>query len=151
VSTLSKKEIAMKKTLLNVSLAAALALASVSAGAPFRRAAVERAYAPASDDALSPIKARGNCAVRVRHALTGEPLAGLPVYLERATTSPSDQVAPALVGRTGSDGIAEFKQVSQGQYRVYVLHNNIMSDVARIAIRGGATTYVTLAFNPDID
>lgn len=148
----------MKKTLLSVSLVAALAFASVTAGAP-KRAAVNRAAIPPAsartapqptDDDVAPI-ARGACSVLVRHAWTGEPLAGLPVTLERGPSGSSDQITVRLVAYTGIDGLAEFKQLNQGEYRAYVRYNGMMSEVSRIEIKAGAHAYVTLTFNPDID
>ena len=138
----------MKNAMLNVSLIAALALASATVGAPLKRAAVNRAYAPSAD---ADTAARGTCAVLVRHAWTGEPLAGLPVIIERVSSTPSDQAPPLLWAYTGSNGIAEFKQLSPGVYRTFVMFNNITSDVARFEIRAGSHANVTLAFNPDID
>ncbi len=136
----------MKSMFLNFATTGAVALAGVLTGAPAPAPAAERT-APAVHAA-----ALGSATAEVRHLVTGQPLAGMPVHVI-LIIPPDGAPGEPQVFRTGRDGRALLSPLEDGSYEVYVEYNNQRSR-SEFFVIDGTTDYhpfVTLHFNPDID
>lgn len=130
------------KTTSRIVLASTLALVGAASGGC---AASRNAGSPGVVSA----QRSGIVTAAVVHAVTGQPLAKMPVTVRRVV--PPEEGTPRVYW-TGRSGTVVITGLQDGRYEAFVFFNNIRSESAWFSIVGdNHPPLVTISFNPDID
>lgn len=140
----------MKTRVRNVVMAGLVAVCGVGAAV---HADVARRQQPTMPRAPA-TQSWGTATAEVLHAVTGEPLEGMPVVVQQIVSpDPDGTTGGVRVFVTGPDGRAFLSPLDDGIYEVYVEFNNNRSNVEYFEINTDTDFHpiVVLLFNPDID
>jgi len=104
---------------------------SKSAAAPPSSLAIDGRTIQHSSTATTATRSKprfGSLVVRILQKDSGEPLAGVPVVVQRSGALRHETLFPAAVGVTAGDGAARFDRVLQGSYELRALPSTAEAD-----------------------